>query len=346
MRARPTIALLCLAAVPACRLFVQPTSERATRGAVTVIQEQAPEGEVGRQLARNSAIGFIDGLAQPEQLRQLRLVMGVAGAGVLEGASSPTGALDDPLACAQGSTAPTRPLLELCAARSTEETPIQGLSEQAAEVFVETFARKLIAQLGKNGQGPLADSISATGERLSSSAARGVRSELGNLFPECKGANRPGCIEQRLEALGRAASSGVARGLGESFREGDDSRADPLMQALVAAFARELVVQLGPKGEGPLGKSLAATGEKLAASTMRGLRAELAPQCQGDDARCFERRLQALGRATSTGVGEGLAASFGWLPVLLGFVAGLVAAAAVALIVSRVDSRRARPEPV
>ncbi|MGI5864181.1 MAG: hypothetical protein ACOX6T_19295 [Myxococcales bacterium] len=227
-----------------------------------------------------------------------------------------------------------------------EETPIQGLAEQAAEVFVDTFARRLIAQLGKNGQGPLADSISATGERLSGSAARGVRSELGNLFPECKGPDRPQCIERRLEALGQAASSGVARGLSETFRASDDFRADPLLQALLAAFTRELVAQLGPNGDGPLGKSMAATSEKLAASTMRGLRAEIAPECQSDDTRCFERRLQALGRATATGVAEGLSDSFGWLPVLIGFIAGVVAAVAVAFIASHLGSSRAPPQPV
>ena len=351
MRARPTIALLCLAALPACRLFVEPTSQRATRGAVTVIQEQAPEGEVGRPLARNTAIGLLDALSQPEQLRQLRLVAAAASAGALEGAASPTDELlEDPRACVEaartrGLGKGARPVL--CAAASAgNETPIEELAEQAAVVFVDTFTRKLIAQLGRNGQGPLADSVAATGERISGSAARGVRAELGNLFPECKGPERPRCIERRLEALGRAATSGVAKGLTGS-QENKGAMADRLTQSLVAAFSRELIVQLGPEGEGPLARSLAAASQQLAASTLRGLRTELAPDCQeAGDTRCLERRLQALGRATSIGVAEGLASSFGWIPLLAGFLAGLLVAAVVALLAARLGARRAPPQPL
>lgn len=346
MRARPTITLLCLAALPACRLFVEPAGERAARGAITAVEERVPEGQAGRQLARNSAIGFLDGLTQPEQLQQLRRAMAVASAGFIEGAATPAA---DPYACRRTPRPHwSRVQLRLCAgAPSQPDTPIQDLAEQAAEAFVNTFTRKLVAQLGKSGQGPLADSVTATAERVSAATAKGVRSELGNLFPECRGPDRPQCIERRLQALGKAASSGVAAGLTESVASSDGSRVDSLTQNLVASFSRELINQLGPEGEGPLAKSLAATTEMMASSAMRGVRIEIAPDCaEAGDQRCFERRLEALGRATSSGIGEGLADSFGWVPMLVGFIGGLVAAIFGFLVVHVAVGRRRRPQPI
>jgi hypothetical protein len=345
MHARRTIALLFLAALAACRTVAGPAGEQAARGAVSVVEERVPEGELGRQLARNTAIGLVETLSEPEQLRRLRVVMRTVGAGVLEGAASPR---DEPLACMD---APWAQRLSFMAparqrAAGSEEAPFETLAEQAAEAFVDTFTRRLIAQLGRGGQGPLSDSMAATGERLSGSAVKGMRAEFGNLFPECRGSDRPQCIERRLEALGRAASSGISQGLTQSLANKDQTAVSPLAEALVASFSKELIAQLGPDGEGPLARSLAAVSEKLAASVVRGVRAEIAPECEGDDSsRCLDRRIQALGKATSAGLSAGASPTFGPYPIVIGFIAGLLSAGAIAAIALRVGTHRSSSQP-
>ena len=99
---------------------------------------------------------------------------------------------------------------------------------------------------------------------------------------------------------------------------------------------------LGATGEGPLATSLAATAERVSASTVRGIRGEagLFPECTGPDrARCVDERLTALSRAASIGVRDGLRGLVA-LPLLaLSFVLGLI----VAVLMSWLWTHRGTP---
>ena len=91
----------------------------------------------------------------------------------------------------------------------------------AAATAVEEATRHMIAQLGPDGQGPLADSLARTGERVSGAAAAaamsGIGRELARLFPECDGPDRMDCIERRFQQGARTTAASVTSGVNESI---------------------------------------------------------------------------------------------------------------------------------
>ncbi len=68
-------------------------------------------------------------------------------------------------------------------------------------------------------------------------------------------------------------------------------------------------------------------------SIARGARGELAPlfpECRGEDAaRCLDRAVERLSRATSAGVAEGIRGSLGGWPLVFAFGAGALVAIAI-----------------
>jgi len=99
--------------------------------------------------------------------------------------------------------------------------------------------------------------------------------------------------------------------------------------AAQAAVAR-IVEELGAGGDGPLGRSLAATSQKMAAAAVGGA-VEAAvvrlPGCQpGQGQACLERLTTELARAAAAGVVLGTRDALGWPFLVLAFVAGVLAA--------------------
>jgi hypothetical protein len=142
--------------------------------------------------------------------------------------------------------------------------------------------------------------------------------------------------------------------------EAPETPAEALARQAARAFATELARQLGADGHGPLGQSLSDTAGRVSASAVRGAQAEVVPllpvgevdgarglrgaaACTGpDQAACVERSLHEIGRATSAGVVAGVRESIGAWIFALTFVAGALAAIAVAWAYSLHRAHRAR----
>lgn len=99
------------------------------------------------------------------------------------------------------------------------------VSEAVAAVtrtMVEDASAELVAQLGPDGSGPLAASLSQTGQRVSASVAGGVvggvSAELATaLVPECNGPNRAACLQQRLQEATRSTAASFSKGVRDSI---------------------------------------------------------------------------------------------------------------------------------
>lgn len=91
--------------------------------------------------------------------------------------------------------------------------------------MVEDASAQLMAELGPNGSGPLAVSMSQAGQRVSASVAGGVvggvvggmGTQLASLVPECNGPNRAACLQQRLQETTRTTAASFSRGVRDSI---------------------------------------------------------------------------------------------------------------------------------
>jgi len=87
----------------------------------------------------------------------------------------------------------------------------------AVQTAVEDATRELAAQLGPDGDGPLAASLTNASSRISAGAVRGVRGELMALFPDCGGPDARGCIELQLQQIARSTAAGFTKGVRDSL---------------------------------------------------------------------------------------------------------------------------------
>jgi hypothetical protein len=101
-------------------------------------------------------------------------------------------------------------------------------------------------------------------------------------------------------------------------------------------MSRQLQLELGPDGSGPLGKSLSGLAQEMSGAVTNGVVAELSPvdkDCAGPDRKgCVDRRVYDMSRVAAVGFADGVAHSLR-LPVLVltfagGFVIALIAMAA------------------
>ena len=82
---------------------------------------------------------------------------------------------------------------------------------------VEKATRQMVAELGPDGEGPLAVSFRETGERVSAAAVGGVGSEISALAPECVGPDPLGCLERRLQQTARSTAASFTAGVSETL---------------------------------------------------------------------------------------------------------------------------------
>jgi hypothetical protein len=94
---------------------------------------------------------------------------------------------------------------------------VSQAASAAADVAVAKATEKLLAQLGEEGDGPLAVSFARTGERVSAAAVGSVGSELLALAPECAGPDPLACIEKRLQQTARATAASFSAGVRETL---------------------------------------------------------------------------------------------------------------------------------
>jgi hypothetical protein len=94
-----------------------------------------------------------------------------------------------------------------------------------------------------------------------------------------------------------------------------ENLADQAARGAVAA----VIEQLGPRGQGPLGKSLSATTQRISKSAVF-------PECEGPNRpACVRQQVSGLTAAAASGVGSGLWEAFAWSAVALSFGVGLLA---------------------
>lgn len=106
-----------------------------------------------------------------------------------------------------------------------------------ASQLAQGLSSELGRQLGEDGTGPLARSMSAAAGQVASSMIQQSRNELEALFPECAGmdgATSRQCQEARLARLSESIGGGVARGMFQA--------AQPVL--LVLAFGGGLTLGL------------------------------------------------------------------------------------------------------
>ncbi len=104
------------------------------------------------------------------------------------------------------------------------------IAQQTAANATNGVGQGLAAQLGQAGDGPLGQSISATGSLAARTATRAVLTE----FSGCTNADDRSCVDARLGALGKAVGDGVAAGTLRALR----------FPLLVLAFVAGIVVAL------------------------------------------------------------------------------------------------------
>jgi hypothetical protein len=82
---------------------------------------------------------------------------------------------------------------------------------------VEDATEQLVAQLGPDGQGPLAVSLTNAGARVSAGVVSGARSEILALFPGCSGPADRACIEAQLQQMAHSAATGFTKGIRDTL---------------------------------------------------------------------------------------------------------------------------------
>jgi hypothetical protein len=92
---------------------------------------------------------------------------------------------------------------------------------------------------------------------------------------------------------------------------------------------RQVVTDLGGRGEGPLAHSIASTGKVVSASVVGSALDQLTalfPGCRGPDAlACINRQIQTTTQSAGSGFSKGIRDSIGWQFLVGAIVVGLLA---------------------
>jgi hypothetical protein len=190
------------------------------------------------------------------------------------------------------------------------------------------------------------------GERATTGAVQGLRQASSDVIQEA--VQTP--PEQQLSRLiAQRAVEGTIAALDTPEQKARIERivaaaVDSATRTAVDSATSQLIAQLGPRGDGPLGRSLTSTGAQMSTaivqSVMGGVGAELsalAPDCGGADRlACVQQRLNAMARSTAAGFTSGVKESLGWQVLFLAFVVGTAAGAFGSWVWSRGHNRSRR----
>jgi hypothetical protein len=205
--AAPIGVAVVLASQPGCGL-ARSAAKSATEGVVGKLAGKVGDREQIKQLtegvSRRSVGAAVSAIGQPEQLADVRRIAAELAAGTVSGASRALGL---------GLPGASEGMGELGTRARPGATPVEGFARQAAG----GFARQMAAELGRAGDGALAESLAATTEQVAGAMARGARGELAPLFPECRGADSGRCLDQAIERVSRATAAGVVTGIREAL---------------------------------------------------------------------------------------------------------------------------------
>jgi hypothetical protein len=212
---RPLLLLLLAPALAAA--CAHKAGREAAEGAVAGLREEEVTrlaGKAGHRLAA----GIIDELAKKEGQQRLREIAGAAVTGAFEGATGvPPGRWVGPGGVGGAGAAPTYGA-GLGGSGAVARGPARLLGREMGTGLVDSAAARLEQHLGGGGgRGPLATSLAATFQNLSSSVVRGAADEAARAFPECEGKDRVRCIKQHVEQVARGTGKHIAQGIVEGI---------------------------------------------------------------------------------------------------------------------------------
>ena len=150
--------------------------------------------------ATRAVEGALTALETPENREQLRsLVSEVMSEAVRTAVAGAVAALDAP------------------EQREQIRSLVSDMMSAAVQTAVEDATRQMVAQLGPDGEGPLATSLTNASARISAGVVSGARSEMMALFPDCGGPDPRGCIERQLQEMARSTAVGFTKGVRETL---------------------------------------------------------------------------------------------------------------------------------
>ncbi|HMF41809.1 MAG TPA: hypothetical protein VKQ32_14125 [Polyangia bacterium] len=191
-----------------------------------------------------------------------------------------------------------------------------------------TLERALRSAVGMAVVVALAGLQAGCAERIGKKAAAGAIAELQRQHDE-----NPDRRPAKVAAA--SAVEGVVEALGTPERQAQIDRlvsraAAVAAQTAVQEATRQMVVSLGPDGQGPLASSLSRIGQQIghqvvtnAVDDVGAQLAALVPECTGPDPlACVERRLQRTAHGTAASFTSGVKESIGWQVLLVAFALG------------------------
>jgi hypothetical protein len=191
--------------------------KNAAAGAMAEMRQQSANGEQppASVAGGNAVAGALAALDTPEQQARLQRLLSRAAAGALAALDTPEQEAHMQRLVSQMVAAVTRSVVEDSSAELSRAVAT------ATRSVVADASAQLMAELGQNGSGPLAVSLSQTGARVSASVvggvAGGVGNELGALVPACTGPNRAACLEERLQQTTRTTAASFTKGVRDSL---------------------------------------------------------------------------------------------------------------------------------
>lgn len=169
--------------------------KKAAAGAVAELQrhhDENPDQRPAKVVAASAVEGATEALSTPEQQALIDRLVARAAASAVEGTME---ALSAPEQQAQIERLVTR------------------AAAVAAATAVQETTRQMVMSLGPDGRGPLALSLSRTGEQVATNAVGGMGTQLATLVPECAGPDQLACIERRLQRTAHDTASSFTSGV-------------------------------------------------------------------------------------------------------------------------------------
>jgi len=199
-RSSPARALaVVVAAAALCSACAERIGKQAAAGAMAELQrrhDENPDQRPAKVAAGSAAEGAMEALETPEQQARIDRLIARAVA------SATQSAVDT---------------LETPEQQARIQRMVTPMVAAATQIAVEDATREMLVALGPNGQGPLALSLSRTGEQVATSAAGGIGTQLAALVPECTGPDQLACVERRLQRTAHETAASFTAGVKESI---------------------------------------------------------------------------------------------------------------------------------
>lgn len=178
-------------------------------------------------------------------------------------------------------------------------------------------------------------------ERLGSRVTQGALGALSD----------PQATEQLQELAARIAEAAAQRAVTAVLTPGEggvgagsplEVASTQIARAVQRELTRALAADLGPNGEGPLGRALAGTSAEVSLAATRALLLAAFPECGPGEPRCLDRRVGEMAQEAAAGAVRGFSRAVAWMLIAGSFLAGVIAALLL-IVTFRLVRRRPAP---